>query len=571
MMVLMLTRIFFNSIKIIVLTLIFSGVLLSQSPDPISGKNGMIVSASKLSSQIGIDILKKGGNAVDAAVAVGFALAVTYPAAGNLGGGGFMVIHLNDGKNTTIDFREKAPLIAKEDLYWDSLGNYDSDLSQFGVTSSGVPGSVAGLIYALEKYGTLSLKDVIQPAIDLAENGFTLEYRLAKSLEYEIENFNKYESSKKVFTHDGLPFAEGEKLVQKDLAFTLRQIADNGNKGFYDGEVAQLIVNQIKSNGGYITLEDLQSYKPVERFPISTDYKGYNVVTMGPSSAGGVTLLQMLNILENYSFLHDEWGSSKYIHLLVEAMKFVFADRSKHIGDPDYYSVPIDWLLSKDYGKNIFNRIVENATPSVNIFPGDVPSTKESEETTHYSVIDKYGNAVSTTTTINSSYGSKIVVEGAGFLLNNEMDDFSCKPGVPNQFGLIGSEANKIEPGKRMLSSMTPTIILKDEKPFMVVGSPGGSTISTVVLQVILNVLDFGMDIQQAIDKPRIHHQWLPDKIDFESFGLSLDVINSLEKKGHIIGDERILGRVEGIIADQNNQLFYGATDPRGFGAAIAY
>ena len=571
MMVLMLTRIFFNSIKIILLTLIFSGVLLSQSPDPIRGKNGMIVSASKLSSQIGIDILKKGGNAVDASVAVGFALAVTYPAAGNLGGGGFMVIHLNDGKNTTIDFREKAPLIAKEDLYWDSLGNYDSDLSQFGVTSSGVPGSVAGLIYALEKYGTLSLKDVIQPAIDLAENGFALEYRLAKSLEYENENFNKYESSKKVFTQDGLPFAEGEKLVQKDLAFTLRQIADNGSNGFYDGEVAQLIVNQIKSNGGYITLEDLQSYKPVERLPISTDYKGYNVVTMGPPSAGGVTLLQMLNILENYNFSHGEWGSSKFIHSLVEAMKFVFADRSKHIGDPDYYSVPIDWLLSKDYGRNIFNRIGENATPSVNIFPGEVPSAKESEETTHYSVIDKYGNAVSTTTTINSSYGSKVVVEGAGFLLNNEMDDFSCKPGVPNQFGLIGSEANKIEPGKRMLSSMTPTIILKDGKPFMVLGSPGGATISTVVLQVILNVLDFGMDIQQAIDKPRIHHQWLPDKIDFESFGLSLDVINSLEKKGHIIGDERVLGRVEGIIADQNNRLFYGATDPRGFGAAIAY
>ena len=571
MMVLMLTRIFFNSIKIILLTLIFSGVLLSQSPDLIRGKNGMIVSASKLSSQIGIDILKKGGNAVDAAVAVGFALAVTYPAAGNLGGGGFMVIHLNDGKNTTIDFREKAPLIAKEDLYWDSLGNYDSDLSQFGVTSSGVPGSVAGLIYALEKYGTLSLKDVIQPAIDLAENGFALEYRLAKSLEYENENFNKYESSKKVFTQDGLPFAEGEKLVQKDLAFTLRQIADNGSNGFYDGEVAQLIVNQIKSNGGYITLEDLQSYKPVERLPISTDYKGYNVVTMGPPSAGGVTLLQMLNILENYNFSHGEWGSSKFIHSLVEAMKFVFADRSKHIGDPDYYSVPIDWLLSKDYGRNIFNRIGENATPSVNIFPGEVPSAKESEETTHYSVIDKYGNAVSTTTTINSSYGSKVVVEGAGFLLNNEMDDFSCKPGVPNQFGLIGSEANKIEPGKRMLSSMTPTIILKDGKPFMVLGSPGGATISTVVLQVILNVLDFGMDIQQAIDKPRIHHQWLPDKIDFESFGLSLDVINSLEKKGHIIGDERVLGRVEGIIADQNNRLFYGATDPRGFGAAIAY
>ncbi len=566
-------QIFSKSVIIALLALLPAAIILSQSSDQVRSKHGMVVSANKIATQVGIDILKKGGNAVDAAVAVGFTLAVTFPAAGNLGGGGFMVIHLNDGKNTTLDFREKAPLLAREDLYWDSSGNYNPNLSQFGVTSSGVPGSVAGLIYALEKYGTLSLKEVIQPAIDLAENGFEIDYNFAKSLEYENKYFNKYESSKKIFTKNGLPFQEGEKLIQSDLAYTLKQIRNNGKKGFYDGNVAKLIVKQIKSNGGFIALEDLQSYEPVERVPIKTRYRDYDVVTMGPPSAGGITLLQMLNILENHNFTYDEWGSSEYIHLLVETMKYVFADRSKHIGDPDFYDVPVNWLLSKDYAKVIYNQIVntDNAIPSEMISPGNSADMKESEETTHYSIIDKFGNAVSTTTTINSSYGSKIVVDGAGFLLNNEMDDFSCKPGIPNQFGLIGSEANKIEPGKRMLSSMTPTIILKDENPFMIVGSPGGSTISTVVLQVILNAIDFGMDVQQAVNMPRIHHQWLPDKIDFEKFGLTLDVINSLKRKGYIIGDERILGRVEGIICDYKNQIFYGATDSRGFGAAIGY
>jgi gamma-glutamyltranspeptidase/glutathione hydrolase len=563
-------RIYFRPISILHFFILFSITIFSQPSDPVRGKNGMVVSASELASQVGIDILKKGGNAVDAAVAVGFTLAVTYPAAGNLGGGGFMVIHLKDGKNTTIDYREKAPITAKENLYLDSLGNYDPNLSQFGVTSVGVPGSVAGLIYALEKYGSLSLEDVIQPAIDLAENGFNLEYQLAKSLENENNYFVKYASSKKIFTKNGSPLKEGEKLLQSDLANTLKQISDNGVKGFYEGKIAQLIVSQIKSNGGYITLKDLQSYNATERVPIQTNYRGYDVVTMGPPSAGGITLLQLLNILENHNFEVKEWGSSKYIHLLVEAMKYVFADRSIHIGDPDFYNVPEKWLISKTYAKEIFNKIGETATPSENIFPGNPPQ-KESEETTHYSVIDRYGNAVSTTTTLNSSYGSKIVVEGAGFLLNNEMDDFSSKPGIPNQFGLIGSEANKIESGKRMLSSMTPTIIIKKGKPFMIVGSPGGSTIPTVILQIILNVLEFKMDISQAINMPRIHHQWLPDKIDYEKFGLSLDVIDALKKKGEIIGEERILGRVEGIISDYNEQIFYGTSDPRGFGAAISY
>lgn len=564
-------QIFSKILLVLFITFAISHNLLSESKDPVRGKNGMVVSASEIASKVGIEILRKGGNAIDAAVAVGFALAVTYPAAGNIGGGGFMVIHLNDGTNTTIDYREKAPLSANEFLYQDSLGNFLSEKSQIGVTSSGVPGSVAGLIYALNKFGKLSLAEVIQPAIDLARNGFILEYRLAKSLEYETESFNKYESSKEVFTKDGNAYAEGDLFKQNDLANTLDLIKNYGSDGFYSGKTADLIVNQITLQGGFITLDDLKNYKPIERTAITTDYKGYSVITMGPPSGGGVSLLQMLNILENQSFVQADWGSSFYLHKLIESMKYSFADRSKHIGDPDYYQVPIDWLLSKKYSKEIFGKIKNNAVPSSEILPGITNTYSESEETTHYSIIDKFGNAVSTTTTINSSYGSKVVVEGAGFLLNNEMDDFSSKPGEPNQFGLIGSEANKIEPGKRMLSSMSPTIILKNSKPFMIVGSPGGSTISTVVLQVILNVLDFGMDIQQAIDMPRIHHQWLPDVINYEKFGLSSDVIQSLQIKGHKMGELRTLGRCEGIMVDFENQIFLGATDPRGYGAAIGF
>lgn len=549
----------------------FTTTCIAELNDPIRGKNGMVVSASKIASQVGIEILMKGGNAVDAAVAVGFALAVTYPSAGNIGGGGFMTIHFQNGLNTTIDFREKAPSSVNEFMYQDSIGNVLTEKSQFGVSSSGVPGSVAGLIYALEKYGTLSIEEVIQPAIDLAKDGFELEYRLARSFEYELDLFNKYESTKKIFTKNGMPFREGDLFIQNDLSKTLNLIKIFGNDGFYKGEIAKLIVDQIVNDGGYISLEDLQNYKPIERKPITTDYRGFEVITMGPPSAGGVTLLQMLNILENFSFNKKEWGSSLYIHKLVEAMKYSFADRSKHIGDPEFYTVPIDWLLSKEYAKNIYLKIDSIAKPSSEILPGDENVYLESEETTHYSIIDKYGNAVSTTTTINSSFGSGVVVEGAGFLLNNEMDDFSSKPGVPNQFGLIGSEANKIEPNKRMLSSMSPTIILKENKPFMIVGSPGGSTISTVVLQVILNVLDFNMNIQQAIDMSRVHHQWLPDKLYFEEYSLSLDVIKSLTNINYVLGGERQLGRVEGIVVDFKNQIYLGATDPRGYGSAIGY
>lgn len=555
--------------RILLLVLTFSSLIFAQYPGAVRGKNGMVVSASKIASEVGVEILKKGGNAIDAAVAVGFALAVTYPSAGNIGGGGFMIIHLNDGRSTSIDFREKAPMNSHEKMYIDSLGNFLPNLSQEGVTSAGVPGTVAGLIYALEKYGTLSLKEVIKPAIKLAKEGFILDYRLAQSINYYYQDFLKIPSSAKIFTKNGKPFEEGDLFIQKDLARTLKLISKNGKDGFYRGEVADKIVQHMRKSGGFITYEDLDNYQAIERRPIISTFKGHKVITMGPPSGGGVILSQSLNVLENFEFTKDDWNSSSYIHKLVETFKYAYADRSKHLGDSDFYPVPLVELLSKDYGQRIFTQIGENAIPSSEISPTNFPKYNESQETTHYSVIDKNGNAVSVTTTINSAYGSKVVVEGAGFLLNNEMDDFSSKPGEPNQFGLTGSEANKIEPNKRMLSSMTPTIILKNEKPVLILGSPGGSTIPTAVLQVIMNYLVFGMNIQTAVNAPRIHHQWLPDRIDYEERAILSDVKENLMRMKHIIGDVRSLGRIEAISVE--NGFYYGATDPRGFGGAIGY
>jgi len=456
-------------------------------------------------------------------------------------------------------------------MYLDENRNFLPELSTEGGTSSGVPGSVAGLIYALEKYGTMKLADVIQPAINLAEDGFPLDFRTAQSFKNSLDEFQKYPSSLKVFSKDGSPFEEGNIFKQPYLASTLNEIKKSGRDGFYKGKIAELIVQQIKSLGGIITLEDLEKYQPVEREPVSGNYRGYQIVSMPPPSSGGAALIQLLNILENYSFTKDEWGSSGYIHKLVEAMKYAYADRSVHLGDPDFYSIPIKWLTSKEYAKNIFEKTKDKASPSSEISAGIPNGISESNETTHYSVYDSFGNAVSTTTTLNSGYGNKIVVSGAGFLLNNEMDDFSAKPGEPNQFGLLGNEANSIQPEKRMLSSMTPTIVLKDNKPYLIIGSPGGSTIITVVLQVILNCIDFGMDIQQAIDQPRIHHQWYPDEVYFEKFGIPQDVKENLIKAGYILGGTQTLGRAEGIIIDNENNIIYGATDPRGTGAAVGY
>ncbi|MGE5441257.1 MAG: gamma-glutamyltransferase [Bacteroidota bacterium] len=554
----------------LLILLALCGTLKAASPDPVRGTKGMVVSASDLASQVGLLILKRGGNAVDAAVATGFALAVTYPPAGNLGGGGFMVIHLKNGKDIALDYREKAPIRASKNMYLDSLGNFDLAKSTEGFLSSAVPGSVAGLIYALEHYGTMKLEDVIQPAIDIATDGFPLSFRLSEAMASEFSQFQKYPSSSKVFIHNGEPLREGFVFKQPDLAKTLSLIKEKGKDGFYKGEIAELIEQQSRQMGGIITKEDLENYSVVEKEPVKGTYRGYNIVSMPPSSSGGIALIEALNILENYSFTKEDWNSSTYIHRMVEALRYVYADRSKHLGDEAFYPVPKEWLTSKEYAKTIFSKISGRAISSKDVLPGSEPM-HESMQTTHYSVADQYGNAVSTTTTLNSSFGNKLVVEGAGFLLNNEMDDFSAKPGEPNQFGLIGSEANSIQPGKRMLSSMTPTIVLKDNKPFMVIGSPGGSTIITVVLQTIMNVLDFHMNIQEAIDAPRIHHQWLPDELYYEPFGVSKDTFENLKNMGYIFGGERTLGRAEGILIDQNNNTFYGATDPRGYGQAAGF
>jgi gamma-glutamyltranspeptidase / glutathione hydrolase len=555
---------------------IFTSFLYSESPDPVRAKNGMVVSASRLATEVGVNILKQGGNAVDASVAVGFALAVTHPSAGNLGGGGFMVIHLN-GKDITLDYREKAPAKSTWKMFLDSAGNYLPEISQEGALSAGVPGSVAGLIYALEKFGTMQLKEVIQPAIDLAETGFYLEYKTAESFKAALPEFLKYPSSTKIFTKDGQPFEEGDLFIQKDLAFTLSRIRDYGRDGFYDGTVAYLLEKQITELNGILNKDDLKNYQAVERPPATGNYRGHKIVSMGPPSAGGIALIQMLNILENFNFEKSEWGSSIYYSKLIEAMKYAYADRSAHLGDEGFYKVPKEWLISKEYARQIFDKISFNlnnsdtVVSSSSIIPGKPEVVYESDETTHYNVYDSYGNAVSTTTTINSSYGSKIVVEGAGFLLNNEMDDFAAKPGAQNQFGLTGSIANSVQPGKRMLSSMTPVIVFKNDKPYLMTGSPGGSTIITVVLQVLLNCIDFNMNIQQAINQPRIHHQWLPDLVLYEKFGMSTDVKQNLINKGYILGDEVLLGRAEGILINSNNNIIYGATDPRGFGSAAGF
>ncbi len=574
------TSTFFKSVVLILLLIIttFNSPVYTKSPHPIRSRHGMVVSANSLASKIGVEIMKKGGNAVDAAVAVGFALAVTYPYAGNIGGGGFMVIHLKDGKNTTIDFREKAPLLAAKNMYLDSNGNYVPELSKEGILSSGVPGSVAGLIYALNKYGTLSLKEVVEPAVFIAENGWPLDYSTAEIFKEYLPEFEKYPASYKIFSKDGEAYEEGDLFRQPDLAWTLKQIEEKGKDGFYKGKVAELLIKQVTSMGGIITHDDLDKYTPVEREPVSGTYRGFEIISMPPPSSGGIALIELLNILENYNFNIDDWGSSEYIHHLVESMKYVYADRTYFLGDEDFYHVPKMGLISKEYAKSIFNKIqsAENkAIPSDSINSEDPLKYSESMETTHYSVYDEYGNAVSTTTTINSAFGSKITVAGAGFLLNNEMDDFSAKPGVSNQFGLMGSAANSIQPEKRMLSSMTPTIILKEDKPYIIIGSPGGSTIITVVLQVIMNCIDFHMNIQEAIDMPRIHNQWKPDEISFEKYAVSKDVRDNLIKMGYSIPDlntsYKILGAAEGIMIDNENNLIYGAADPRGSGTAEGF
>ncbi len=556
------------------LFLIVKNPLSGAYPNPVYGKNGMIVSTSKEASLVGINILKKGGNAIDAAVAVGFALAVTSSGNGNIGGGGFLVASMANGKNFTVDHREVAPLKSHRDMFLDSEDNVIPGMSIQTHAGSGVPGTVDGLLKAFYDYGSgnISLKQILYPSIKLAERGFKLTLFEANRFNNYKEMFQKNKAASKIFIKkNGNPWKKGDLFIQKDLANTLKRILKFGRDGFYSGITADLIIQEMKRGNGLITLEDLKNYSAKYREPVQGSYKNYEVVSMGPPSSGGILLINILNMLENFPIDSLGWNSSNYIHLLTEVERRAYADRSEHIGDPEFWKVPISILTSKSYAKDRIKDIsMEKATLSRNISASKI-QRYESIETTHYSVVDKWGNAVSVTTTINLNYGSGIIVEGAGFFLNNEMDDFSSKPGVPNVYGLIGNEANAIKAYKRPLSSMTPTIILKNGKPFMIIGSPGGSTIITTTLQNILNVIEFNMDIKEAVCSPRFHSQWLPDVIQIEPRSLSKDVINNLKKKGHQIIPYRwgYIGEANGILIMDDG--FYGGGDNRGETSAIGY
>ena len=528
---------------------------------PVYGKNGMVASEQGLATQVGLDILKQGGNAIDAAVAVGFALAVVLPNAGNIGGGGFMVLHDDKtGKDVAIDFREIAPAKASRDMYLDNQGNVIDGKSLFTHDASGVPGTVAGMEYALKKWGTMPLSKVLEPAIKLADKGFIVSDVLAQTLKEEKSTLGKWSSSKAIFFKNGEPLKSGDLLVQKDLAKSLRLIAKQGAKAFYQGEIATKIAKEMQSHGGTMTLGDLKAYKVVERQPIIGDYRGYKVVTMPPPSSGGVHLIEILNMLEHYPIKEDGVNSAKNIHHMAESMKLAYADRSEYLGDPDFVKIPVTGLTSKAYANERVKTIDDNkARLSSNIKPGK-PQPYESDQTTHFSVMDKAGNAVAVTYTLNLNFGSGIVAAGTGILLNNEMDDFSVKPGVPNAFGLVGGTANAIEAKKRPLSSMTPTIVMKNNKPWLVTGSPGGARIITTVLQSVVNTIDHEMNPAEAIITPRVHHQWLPDELRVEA-GISPDTIKLLQEKGHKVVTKAPMGRIQIIQADDSG--FYGYSDPR--------
>ncbi len=506
------------------------------------GSSGAVVSAHPLASKAGAEMLKKGGNAVDAAIATQFALAVVYPGAGNIGGGGFLVAHLKDGRNVTIDFRETAPGKAHRDMYLDKNGAVNLDKSQNGHLAAGVPGTVAGAFKSLP-YAKLSMSELIAPAIALAEKGFVITDGEARSLNGTRAEFLKYNTSIPALVSQKT-WKGGDTLIQKDLAETLKRISKDGMKGFYGGKTADLIVEEMKRGNGFITHKDLKRYRAKERNPVVFDYKGYQVITMGLPSAGGILLPQLLIMVGNKPLKDYGHNSAKAVNLMVEAERRAYADRAKYLGDPDFVKVPSQ-LVSKEYLENRMKDFeAGKAGNSKNTDAGVFP---ESEETTHLSVYDAEGNAVAVTTTLNGSYGSRTVVGGAGFLLNNEMDDFSAKAGVPNMYGAVGSKANEIQPGKRMLSSMTPTILLKDGKPFLVVGTPGGTTITTSVFQSIVNVVDFGMNADDAVNKPKFHHQWLPDEVYVER-GFSSEVIDELKKMGYKIVQRGSIGRTEMIL-----------------------
>ncbi len=544
-----------------------------QIPDAV-GRFGAVTSSNRYASQAGLEILKAGGNAVDAAVAVGFALAVVHPGAGNIGGGGFMVIRFADGSVTALDYRETAPQAAYRDMFLDDSLNVIPGKSWETSWASGVPGSVDGMGRAHKKFGKLSWKKVVQPAIHLAGKGFYLELQNVKSFRKYKEYLSRDPETREIFTKIDDEFVLGEKFKQPDLAHTLKRIARKGFREFYEGKTAKLIIDCMNRTDGLITLEDLQNYETRFREPIQFEYRGYTVYSMPPASSGGIALAGILNQLENIPLGEIPFHSAEHIHYVAEAERRVYADRAYYMGDQDFVPVPIETLTAQEYADQRWASVDSTkATPSSTMTHGPIPfQYPESEETTHYSVVDQWGNAVSVTTTINGWFGNGITVDGAGFLLNNEMDDFSAKPGVPNAFGLIGAEANAVEPGKRMLSSMTPTIVEDPEGSlFLVVGSPGGSTIITTVAQVISNVVDFGMNIETAVEAPRFHHQWLPDYVRVEPNGFSMDTIKKLSENGYQFYQRNSIGEANCIQVDPVTGYIYATGDSRRGGAALAY
>ncbi|WP_246737803.1 MULTISPECIES: gamma-glutamyltransferase [Rhizobium] len=546
----------------------------AASPAPVEAEHGMVVTAQHLATDVGVSVLKNGGNAVDAAVAVGYALAVVYPTAGNIGGGGFMTIRLKDGRTTFLDFRERAPLAATKTMYLDAKGDIVPRASLDGYLAVGVPGSVKGFEMAREKYGTKSRQDLLAPAIRYAKEGFKLEQGDVASIGGSAKRLAKDEAAANIFLKpEGKPFAVGEKLVQPDLAAVLSSIADNGPDAFYRGMPAEAIVKASQAKGGILAKEDFEQYAVRELKPIECNYRGYDIISSPPPSSGGVIICEILNVLEGYPLSFLGYGSAETVHLMVEAMRYAYVDRNAALGDPDFVDNPVSTLLDKGYAKAIRAKIDPyKSGTSANLKP---LGAKESVETTHYSIIDDEGNAVAVTYTLNGNFGAAVVAPGTGILLNNEMDDFTSKPGVPNLYGLVQGEANAIAPKKTPLSSMSPTIVTKDGKPFMVIGSPGGSRIITITLETILNVIDFGMDISQAVNAPRIHHQWQPDKIYLEPYALSPDTIRALIGMGHTLDDGSgppQWGQAAGILVGGKSLAdiekgggarYYGAMDSR--------
>jgi gamma-glutamyltranspeptidase/glutathione hydrolase len=539
---------------------------------PLRARNGIVASASEIASQVGVDILKQGGNAVDASIATAFALAVTWPTAGNIGGGGFLVYHGEDGHATTFDFREKAPLAATERMYLGLDGLVVNNSNHRSLLSVGVPGTVAGLYKAHQELGSLPWADLVAPAVKLARDGIPISWELYTGFQQNQQFWDQYPSSAKVFLKaDGSPYEFGDTWVQPDLADTLQLIQEQGRDGFYKGSNAKKLADFMRANGGIITEEDLEQYEAVEREPVRGTYRGYEIVSMPPPSSGGVTLIQILNILEGFDLAASGHNSAQTLHFMTEAMRRAYADRAEHLGDPDFNeSMPLDRLLSKDYAATL-RASIDPDKASISD-ENNFAQVYESEDTTHFSVVDKDGNMVSLTYTLENGYGSRIVAEGAGYLLNNEMGDFNAVPGVTNRNGQIGTPPNLIAPGKRMLSSMSPTIVAQDGKPLMAVGSPGGRTIINTTLQLILNVVDHGMNIAQSVEAPRIHHQWLPDVISMEDGGFSPDTVQLLNSRGHEVRVRGEQGTAMGVFHDREAGLFLGGSDSRaGDGGAVGY